>query len=412
MYKLTLIVLFPFLLFAQYEEDLRILETLCSEEFGGRGYVNSGDSLAAEFLAAEFKAIGVKSLSKSYFQSFDFTVNSFPENSAVTINEKKLLPGKEFLVNPASGSSSISLKTKTFYLSDFIDLSFSKEIDSIIAKQFIPVIHPANIQGRDTLQALVEIARKIASFSPVVLLKEKLSWHTSQTQSNHAIVEILTSAFQEGEIHINVVAVLKNHTARNVIAEIPAKKKAKKTIVFTAHYDHLGRMGQDTYFPGANDNASGTTMLLSLARELVQTPSDTRYIFMAFAGEEVAILGSNHFVENPTFKLSSIDFLINLDIIGGAQKNITVVNGSVYTNEFNRLVKINSAQQFVPEIKSRTPTSNSDHHWFFERGVPCFYLYTAGNNTHYHVPEDHAKDVDLESFTNVRSLLLAFVGSF
>jgi putative aminopeptidase FrvX len=297
-------------------------------------------------------------------------------------------------------------------LDDFISGKFSSEIDQIAAGQVIPVIHPGKIKGVDTLQALVNLAHEISTFSPVIVLKDKLSWHTSQTQAKHAFVEMLTSAFEEGELSLNVVAVLKKHTARNVIAEIPAKRRAKKTIVFTAHYDHLGRMGQNTYFPGANDNASGTTMLLSLARELVQTPSDTRYIFMAFAGEEVAILGSNYFVKHPTFKLSSIDFLINLDILGGAQNNITVVNGTEFVDQFQRLVDLNKEHQFVPDVKSRKPTSNSDHVWFYQRGVPCFYIYTSGSNKHYHVPEDHAHDVDLDSFANIRHLLLAFVRSF
>jgi len=413
MYKIVVVLfLFPFLLFGQYEEEKRILETLCSSEFGGRGYVNSGDSLAAEFLAKEFEALGLTPVGGSYFQKFSFPINTFPGKVFLELNGKTLTPGSEFLIHPASGNIEASAKTKVFQIADFNNGNFTKHIPQIQSGELIPVFSPGESTNRDTLMGLKQAAESIAEFSPVILLSSHLSWYLSQKQLNNVVVEIHKDVFQEGEVKINVEAKLKQHTARNVMAEIPAKGKTKKTIVFTAHYDHLGRMGQDTYFPGANDNGSGTTMLLSLARELIKEKTNTRYIFIAFAGEEVAVLGSKYFVENPKLNLKKIDFLINLDILGGAQDNITVVNGTEFTAEFNRLVQLNDEKGYLPKVKSRGPTANSDHHWFFVNGVRCFYIYTAGNNKHYHVPEDHAVDVDMETFMQVRNLLLDFVKSF
>ncbi len=413
MYKIAVVLfLFPFLLFGQYEEDKRILETLCSSEFGGRGYVNSGDSLAAEFLAKEFSALGLSPIGGSYFQKFSFPINTFPGDVLLEINGKKLTPGSEFLVHPASGNTEETAKTKVFQIADFNNGTFTKHIAEIQSGELIPVLSPGETTNRDTLMGLQQAAESIAEISPVILLSSHLSWHLSQKQLNHAIVEIHKDFFQEGEVKIKVEAKLKQHTARNVLAEIPAKGKAKKTIVFTAHYDHLGRMGQDTYFPGANDNGSGTTMLLSIARELIKEKSDTRYVFIAFAGEEVALLGSKYFVENPKLKLKDIDFLLNLDILGGAQENITVVNGTEFKDDFDRLVQLNHEKGYLPKVKSRGPSANSDHHWFFAKGVPCFFIYTAGDNKHYHVPEDHAADVDMKTFMQVRNLLLDYAKSF
>ena len=412
MYRLVLLFLFPFLLFAQYEEEQRVLETLCSEAFGGRGYVNGGDSIAAEFLAKEFNKLGLKPIGKSYFQPFRFDINTFPENIVLKIGSTQLTPGKDFLVNPASGSSNVTTHSRVFTLNDFQNGTFSTEIERIRNGQLIPVIDPEQLTNHDTLQALMGLAHELAGFTPVIILQTHLSWHTSQRQLKHALIEVNRDSFEEGEIELKVKAVLKKHTARNVIADIPASGKAKRTIVFTAHYDHLGRMGQNTYFPGANDNGSGTAMLLSLASQLISKPSSTRYIFIAFAGEEVALLGSKYFVENPTFKLNTIDFLINLDILGGAQQNITVVNGTEFKSEFEHLVSINEEHNYLPAIKARKPTANSDHYWFFEKGIKCFYIYSAGDNKHYHVPEDHAKDVDMKSFMNIRSLLLDFVTEY
>lgn len=390
-------------------EDRRILETLCSDAFGGRGYVNGGDSLAAEFLAAEFAKLGLKPIKKSFFQPFSFVVNRFPGKVDVRINDKTLRPGSDFLVNPSSGPGKFSGKAIRLTVQDLTSGKFAKFKDDFITGRYIPVLDPGEETDKNELGKLNATAKYLADFSAVVLLKQgNLSWHVSQEQTKFPFIEMRQDVFEEGQLHLEIEAELVKHTARNVIAELPAQGKATRTIVFTAHYDHLGRMGQNTYFPGANDNASGTTMLLSLARDLVGKNRSTRYVFIAFAGEEVAVLGSKHFVEKPLIPLKSITFLINLDILGGAQKFITAVNGTIHTEKFNQLVAINEEGKYVPEVKPRGPTANSDHHWFHEKGVPCIYIYTAGNNPHYHVPEDHAADVDLGGFGALRTLIRRF----
>lgn len=390
-------------------EDSRILETLCSEAFGGRGYVHGGDSLAAEFLAAEFAKIGLKPVKKSFFQPFSFLVNRFPGKVEVHVNKLRLKPGVDFLVNPASGKGTFAGKSIRLTSSDLSSGKFAKYKDDFITGRYIPVLDPEGITDRNELGKLASTARYLAGFSAVILLKEEsLSWHVSQESTKFPFVEMRKSTFQEGELFLEIEAEVIAHTARNVVAEIPANGKATRTIVFTAHYDHLGRMGGETYFPGANDNASGTTMLLSLARDLVGKNGSTRYVFIAFAGEEVALLGSKHFVAKPLVPLKRITFLINLDILGGAQNFITVVNGTIHTEKFDQLVAINADGGYVPEVKPRGPTANSDHHWFHEKGVPAFYIYTAGDNKHYHVPEDHAADVDIEGFGRLRALLKRF----
>src|SRR5690606_23198843 len=132
-------------------------------------------------------------------------------------------------------------------------------------KRLIPVLDPSGVTDRDTLAMLKQTAIALADIAPVVLLSDHLSWYLAQNQLRNPVIEINTTSYEEGKIEFEIEAHFKKHIARNVIAQIPSKGKAKRTLVFTAHYDHLGKMGQKTYFPGANDNASGTTMLLSIA---------------------------------------------------------------------------------------------------------------------------------------------------
>ncbi|TNF50579.1 MAG: hypothetical protein EP305_00100, partial [Bacteroidetes bacterium] len=104
MLKLLLILLLfvPLTYFAQLEEARRITQTLCSPEFQGRGYVNQGDSIAAEFIAAEFQNLGLDPIKGNYFQSFTHNVNTFPGKMEVKTGDRLLQPGIDFLIDPSS----------------------------------------------------------------------------------------------------------------------------------------------------------------------------------------------------------------------------------------------------------------------------------------------------------------------
>jgi hypothetical protein len=198
------------------------------------------------------------------------------------------------------------------------------------------------------------------------------------------------------------------NTAVSVIAFLPAKKKSKKTIVYTAHYDHLGRMGTNTYFPGANDNASGTAMLLSMAAYFKKNPVDYNVLFIAFAGEEAGLVGSKHFVENPTFKLKKMSFLLNLDIMGSGEEGVTVVNATLYEKQFALLQEINKEKQLLAQVKSRGPAANSDHYWFIQFNVPAFFIYTMGPNKHYHDIFDTYEELSFVEYQDITTMLVEF----
>ncbi|NJO68366.1 MAG: M28 family peptidase [Bacteroidetes bacterium] len=103
-------------------------------------------------------------------------------------------------------------------------------------------------------------------------------------------------------LQLKPIKKLIKHNARNVIGYLPGETDT--FIVFTAHYDHLGYMGRNTMFPGANDNASGTSMVLDLIRELSEKKNHRySYAFMLFSGEEAGLLGSTHYVQHPYFPL-------------------------------------------------------------------------------------------------------------
>ncbi|MFT5779088.1 MAG: aminopeptidase YwaD, partial [Crocinitomicaceae bacterium] len=202
---------------------------------------------------------------------------------------------------------------------------------------------------------------------------------------------------------------IESYATQNIIAYLPAKKKCTETIVFTAHYDHLGRMGSDTYFPGANDNASGTAMLISMAKYFKEHPSEYNIMFIAFAGEEAGLVGSKYFTEHPILPLKKIRFLINLDIMGSGEEGITAVNATLFEEEFKLLQTINEEKQLLAKVKRRGPAANSDHYWFTEKGVPAFFIYTMGPNKNYHDVFDEYAALSFVEYDDITTLLVSFV---
>jgi Zn-dependent M28 family amino/carboxypeptidase len=179
-----------------------------------------------------------------------------------------------------------------------------------------------------------------------------------------------------------------------------------------AHYDHLGKIGTSTLFPGANDNASGTAFMLELAAWFSKKPLPWSLLFIAFSAEEAGLQGSRYLVQHPPVPLSRIRFVMNLDLIGFGDKGATVVNGTVHEKEFRRLVSINSSKGYLPEIKARGKAANSDHYPFSEMGVPAFFLYTLGGPGHYHDISDRAETVTFSGFINTFGLVRDFLEGF
>ena len=247
---------------------------------------------------------------------------------------------------------------------------------------------------------------------PVVELTEsKFTWSVGREQLAFPILELQKEVYKDGApIVVNLRAeFVKNYRSQNVVGYLPAAKRTKKTIVFTAHYDHLGRLGSDTYFPGANDNASGTAMIITLANYFRKHPVDYNLLFIAFAGEEAGLVGSKYYVEHPLTKLKDIEFLINLDIMGSGEDGITIVNGSIFTEHFDLMTSINTEQQLLTQVKARGYAANSDHYWFTDAGVPAFFIYTMGTNKHYHDVFDTYEELTFVEYSDITRLLALFI---
>lgn len=402
-------LLFPIIGYSQSDRVKQFTKTLCSPDFHGRGYVNGGDSIAAEFIANTFKELGLKPIAEKYFQPFSFSVNTFPNQLELKLGSRKLIPGIHYLVEPSSGGGKFEGTLLTLTFDDLFHNKFERQK---IKQGTVLVWKNIGFSG-DTLKQLNQKLSNLRSIAPIIeIVNSKLTWSVSQEGRKYPFLQVQDSVFNDSlsSVSINLNSQAIRHNARNVFGLLPAIKKTNRTILISAHYDHLGQMGQETYFPGGNDNASGNAMLIALIEKLKQRPlRKYNILFVAFAGEEVGLLGSQFMVKNPVIPLKDIRFMLNLDIMGSGEEGITVVNSTLFNKEFKLLLELNKQQKAMPLIKPRGPAANSDHYFFTQVGVPAFFIYTMGPNKHYHDIFDTFDELSFKAFDSLSNLLESFI---
>ena len=184
-------------------------------------------------------------------------------------------------------------------------------------------------------------------------------------------------------------------------------------VVFTAHFDHLGHMGKNTFFPGANDNASGTSMVLDFIRNYASSSEKQKYsyAFILFSGEEAGLLGSYYYVSDPLFPLQKIKILINLDMVGTGSGGVTVFNGNNLPDEFHKLDTINKAIGLNLILKAKGNARNSDHYPFYEKKVPALFFITEGKEVPYHSVNDKYEALPFTGYEKLFRLISEYVKS-
>ena len=392
------------------------VKTLTSQKMYGRGYVFDGAQKAADYVAEEFRSLGVDQV---YEQSFTSPVNTFPGAMTLAIDGIALRPGIDFLPDGCSSSLEGSFGTYTVTADDFQGRSSFPDIISRARGKFLvlDVSSEANVPIEvqslmQTLLAYLQNENNQGVVGAMVITDKKLTHSIGNELCWLPVIVVNKESVGStvSRVRINLKAKLeRTYTHRNIIGYIQGSETPEETVVFSAHYDHLGGFGEGTFFPGANDNASGTAMLLALAKYYTENPPKHSVLLMSFGAEELGLLGSRHYIENPLFPINKIKWLVNLDILGTGDEGIKVVNGNIHSEEFATLQTLNDENGWLTQISPRGEACNSDHCLFHQREVPCFYIYTLGGIQAYHDPMDRAETLPLTGFSGVFQLLTAFV---
>ena len=208
-------------------------------------------------------------------------------------------------------------------------------------------------------------------------------------------------------------------TGRNVIGYI--NNNAKTTIVIGAHYDHLGYGGEGSLYRekdkaihnGADDNASGVAVLLDIATRLKikneqsKIKDKNNYLFMAFSGEEMGLLGSNYFSKNATIDAKSMNYMINMDMIGRMKADSTLAVYGVGTSPmFKQTLKANNEKFKL--IQNESGVGPSDHTSFYLIDIPVLHFFT-GQHEDYHKPSDDSEKLNYDGMNLISDYIFDII---
>jgi hypothetical protein len=213
---------------------------------------------------------------------------------------------------------------------------------------------------------------------------------------------------------------LQKKATQNVIGFIEGShpKLKHQYIVLGAHFDHLGLGGKGTssrmpdtiaVHNGADDNASGVASMLEIAQKLAVSQLERSILLVAFGAEEMGLLGSRYFVDNPVVPIDSIVAMINIDMVGRLNPERSIQVGGVKTSMESESIidKVNTAFNFNI-AKSPEGYGPSDHASFYGKNIPVFFI-TTGPHTDYHTPNDKTASINFKGLVDVSKFISSLV---
>jgi len=398
------------------------IKYLSSKELHGRGVAYDGEHQAAEYIKKNLKEFGVTPLSEDFIQKYKCPAFSMEGAVLCHLDNKTLEAGKDYRILPFSKSLNGKYKLIHINPSDLINKKRIKAINKKCADSNLESLiyldgTKAQFKNEKDEESYKHAYIKALSKNPfksagIILGVDKMpTWGLVSTdyQRDLACICMKSDIINDKDniIEFYYSNKLIDYEHYNVCGIIKGTTQPDNIIVLTCHYDHLGAMGEDVYFPGAHDNASGCAFVLNMAQYFAEHPCKYSIVFLFFAGEESGLLGSKYFTENPLIPLKDIKYVINFDLLGGGDDGITLVNSTegkgleLYKN----LMEINENEQLLPKIAQRSNAANSDHYFFTQNNVPAIFMYTMGGKTGaYHDPSDTNENCSLTMFDNIFKL--------
>ena len=207
---------------------------------------------------------------------------------------------------------------------------------------------------------------------------------------------------------------------KNVIAFLD--NGAEYTIILGAHFDHLGEGNhqegslyagdEPMIHNGADDNASGTAVIMMLAEELKSRKdlTNNNYLFIAFSGEEKGLFGSSYFSKNSTISLDQVNYMINLDMVGRYREEKGLAINGTGTSPIwdDRIKKVN--KQDITIVSDPSGIGPSDHTSFYLKDIPVLHFFT-GQHEDYHKPSDDIEKVNFEGMIMISNFIKDLIAS-
>lgn len=403
----------------------RVLRRLTAPALHGRGPAYGGDSLAALYIRDELRKWKVQPLGKDYFQHFTYNTTALEGPCRLNIDGHEWKPYDDFRVALFSSSfhgllgerRAVEVPAETLIDEGQLKRFLSKHRGAL--RDEIVYIDLTRFRPRDAEQAKqMEAARRELTvrnpFGSAVLMLgvDELSTPSpaqADREHDYALVEVRAALMPRRyrDLNLDVSSRFRpNYRTQNVCGMI-AGERSDSLMVYTAHYDHLGMMGDSLTFYGAHDNASGVAALLELVRQASEEKPKFTTVFLFFAGEEAGLQGSRYAAAHPLVDFSKVRLLLNIDMFCGGDEGLMIFNATDPSVRpfVDRLTTLNDAMHVFPELRCRENRANSDH-YSFAHLCPAMYVLTLGGPYGgYHSPYDKASDCGLQNFVNYLTLL-------
>ena len=392
----------------------RIVRELSSAKYQGRGYARDGANKAGYYLEKEFRKAGADEVT---LQPFTIDINTFCGKAEMWADGRKLRAGVDFSMReyspgvhgefPVYFVDTLNFDAERIYA----DLSRPENANCLVCCEFWFTYKHRDVFSR--LQKAGELPNAGLLFTWEAPIKFYKAY--GEKVVDKPIVWVTPEAI-EGvrRVKLNVDnEFLKDYGLFNVIAKVEGARH-DSCFVFTAHYDHLGNLGRRVYYPGANDNASGTAAIVTLAAYYAKHKPAYDLYFVAFSGEDANLRGSTWFAEHPVVPLERIRYLFNLDMIGDDNPVQYCEVSDAGMAKYPEFESINAEQHLFERLNRGELAANSDHYPFAVRGVPCIFLENEDGSAfpHYHTPADNMKTVRWESYVPVFRLITEFILRF
>lgn len=411
------------------------VEYLASDELEGRETGTEGERKAAAYIEDQFRKIGLDPKGTSgFYQEFDFLAGKTFGDNKLIIDGNALRFDEDYFVMNFSGNGEVEaglVRAGFGIVANELEYDDYADVGSVEGKVvLLDVSSPDGIHPHSKYKAFHDLRNRVNTASEKGALA--VIYHNpgelaadpgrnySRRMENVEIPVVFVSKMEmpsEGaSVSLKVEMNDDYKKGRNVIGFID--KKAAHTVVIGAHYDHLGYGGEGSLYRGgereihngADDNASGTAILIELARSLANKPElEQNFLFIAFSGEEKGLLGSAHYTDEPTIELDAVNYMINMDMVGRLDSANTLTVFGIGTSPV--WDSISDAEQIAGSlnvVEKPDGVGPSDHTSFYLENIPVLHLFTGAHGD-YHKPSDDTELLNYEGMYEVYSYILRLV---
>ena len=392
----------------------KIVKELSSARYQGRGYARGGANKAGRYLEKAYRKAGADEVT---LQPFTIDINTFCGKMEMWADGKKLTAGEDFAMREYSpgvrGVFPVYHVDTLHYDAErmFADLARPEYEECLVCCDFWFAYRHGKDFSRLQKKGECSNAGLIQTWtSPIKFYKAY-----GHRVADKPIVWVTPEAIEGVQtVRLDVDnKFLKDYGLFNVIAKVEGASH-DSCYVFTAHYDHLGNLGRRVYYPGANDNASGTAALVTLAGYYAghQPPYDM--YFLSFSGEDANLRGSEYFANNPIVPLEQIRYLFNIDMIGDDNPVQYCEASDEGMRGFELFDKINGEKHYFQALNRGALAANSDHYPFAKRHVPCIFLENQEGSAfpYYHTVFDSWENAVFDTYEPLFKLIRDFVEQY